>query len=415
MEAIKPLIVLVLFGTILYGAYSVVQKGPSTPAVPQASAPEAPPFAPPAVEVPQTQPPPVMPTPLQAQATPPAAVPAPPAPPPAAALAAAVPPAFVTPAPATAPPATLPEAAPLAATAAAAATVAAQTARGGEAIPAPASNGPPTYLAAESARPPAQDDVATASGAGDDRPDRLASAASATLPNALPPEMPPPPGTLPSSAAFATAWAKAHDDLAAGRYAAALTSLSVWYDDRSLSLEESHRLEDLLGQLAGSVIYSTDDLLRPPHIVAPRETLPAIAAPLGVSWQLLAKINGIDDPMRLVPGEHLKVVSGPFDAVVSVARRRLSLQVGGAYAGSFPVVVGRDFLPRVGSSLPVAETRQVPSGQAIVLADGLAIQAADDPSLLSDDTAPTSLVVSARDFADLVDILIPGSRVLVRQ
>ncbi|MBM4021602.1 MAG: hypothetical protein FJ284_05040 [Planctomycetes bacterium] len=109
------------------------------------------------------------------------------------------------------------------------------------------------------------------------------------------------------------------------------------------------------------------------------------------------------------------MVRGPFDAVVSVARRRLSLQLGGAYAGSFAVVVGREFLPRMGSGLPVAEPRPATVGQAIMLADGLAIQAADDPALLSEDTAPTSLVVSARDFADLVDILGPGSRVLVRQ
>lgn len=49
MEAIKPLVVLVLFGTILYGAYSVVQKGPTNP-VEEVARPDAPPFtaAPPA-------------------------------------------------------------------------------------------------------------------------------------------------------------------------------------------------------------------------------------------------------------------------------------------------------------------------------------------------------------------------------
>jgi hypothetical protein len=110
----------------------------------------------------------------------------------------------------------------------------------------------------------------------------------------------------------------------------------------------------LLGQLAGTVIYSQEDLLLPPHVVAPGETLQTIATPLGVSWQLLAKINGVDDPSRLVPGEHLKMLRGPFDAVVSVSRRRLSLQVGGNYAGNFPVVIGRHVQDRIGASLAVS-------------------------------------------------------------
>jgi len=422
LEALKPLIVLVLFGTILYGAYSVVQKGPRGDTEGHADAPEAPPFAPPAVEVPQ-QP---------AMAAQPAAAPANPAAPPVPdAIAAAAQPQAVEPPPLPTPPTPPTAAGPPAAPGTAAGEVAAGAAAAELAVaaastaaepPAPASSGPPTILAAESAAPPAQEDVAAL--AAESQPERLASTADAPPPAALPVEMPPPPSTLPSSAAFATAWADAHEKLGAGRFAEALTALSVWYDDPSLGLEESHRLEDLLGQLAGTVIYSQQDLLLPPHVVAPGETLPAIAAPLGVSWQLLAKINGVDDPMRLLPGEHLKLVRGPFDGVVSIARRRLSLQVNGAYAGSFPIVVGRDFLTRVGTSLPVAEIRRASPGQsvqpglsgsAIVLGEGLLIEGVDDPAGAADDAAPASLVVSARDLDDLLDILGPGSSILVRQ
>ncbi|NCX98709.1 MAG: hypothetical protein EBX35_09085, partial [Planctomycetia bacterium] len=52
---------------------------------------------------------------------------------------------------------------------------------------------------------------------------------------------------------------------------------------------------------------------------------------------------------------------------------------------------------------------------AILLADGLSIQAADDPAVVAEDAAPASLVVSIRDLNDLLDILGPGSRVLIRQ
>jgi len=243
------------------------------------------------------------------------------------------------------------------------------------------------------------------------------------------PPLEPHPG---SAAAFATAWADAHDKLAAGRYAEALGVLSTWHDDPSLGLEESQRLEDLLGQLAGTVIYSQQDLLLPPHVVETGETLLSIAAPLAVPWQLLAKINGVADPAKLVAGESLKLVRGPFDAVVSVSRRRLSLRVGGNYAGTFPVVVGRRLRDRMGSAFPVVaadrpEQPTDPSGavqaawsqsapRAITLSEGLAIEGVPDPSTLTEDTIPgTSLVVSDRDLADLADILGPGSRVIVRQ
>ncbi|MEI6506332.1 MAG: LysM domain-containing protein [Planctomycetota bacterium] len=299
----------------------------------------------------------------------------------------------------------------------------------------------PTYLTAESAPPPLQAPPgavtpdALAPGNAIDRPDRFATLSTTPpfTPAAMPPDtLTPPPSTAQvSSAAFATAWADAHEKLGAGRYAEALAALSVWYDDPSLGLEESQRLEDLLGQLAGTVVYSQQDLLLPPHVVAAGETLPLIAAPLGVSWQLLGKINGIVEPQRLTAGEHVKVIRGPFDAVVSVSRRRLSLQLGGNYAGSFPVVVGRQFQGRVGGSIPVVDVRRGPGRDvqavaatspdpsstkpSILLGEGLVIEAAEDPGVVSDNSPATSLVVSVRDLDELLDILGPGARVLIRQ
>jgi LysM repeat protein len=425
MEAIKPLVVLVLFGTILYGAYSVVQKGP-TPAVEGSAATEAPPFAAAPATAPQVELPPAPPSfdSAPVAVAQPAAAPAAPLAPPAVAPPDVPPPPFAAQVPAPA----APLASPAAAVATPAAAAVAAAAATGATVAAVADQ-PPTYLNPQSSPPPAADDVlAPADPAA--RPDRYA-----TLPTpGLPAAVPAPPATVPapdprsgaaSSAAFASAWADAHEKLTAGRYAEALSGLSVWYDDPSLGLEESQRLEDLLGQLAGTVIYSQQDLLLPPHVVAPGETLAAVAAPLGVWPQLLAKINGIDDPTRLVPGEHLKLIRGPFDAVVSISRRRLSLQLGGNYAGSFPVLVGRQFLARVGGALPVAEVSRgggiaAPTGTAtlrrsIVLGEGLVIEAVDDTSVVTDNVPPSSLIVSVRDLDELIDILGPGSRVLVRQ
>lgn len=336
--------------------------------------------------------------------------------------------------------------------------------------PAVASNPAPTYLNAISAPPPAAGDVPSQTVPVVPPPFPSAPPASAVAMAAAPAQVPtlPPvavaataldpeaalaeplapasmatnqPGMSPAPlatggqpSAFASAWADAHDKLTSGRYAEALAVLSAWYDDPTLGLEESQRLDDLLGQLAGTVIYSQEDLLLPPHIVAPGDNLQSLAMAAGVPWQLLGKINGVDDPASLLPGEALKMIRGPFDAVVSVSRRRLSLQLGGNYAGSFPVVIGRRVQERVGASLAVAEIRREgaasatavaaqvsylqqteSAGPSIVLSDGLRIEAADDPLAVGDEAPEASLIVSARDLAELIDILGPGSSVLIRQ
>lgn len=412
MEAVKPLVVLVLFGTILYGAYSVVQKGPSPATTAATAAGEAPPFTP-------------LPPPPQVDVSLPASVPVPP-PGSSTSLVVQPPASSREPQAGGVPLSTgLDGSAPLPAAAGSPAgqpmpiDVAGRTG-GDRQTPAGQATGA-TYLTPSAADgpPPSSGDPAL-------RPERIAGLNAATTLPVAPPQ--PPVGirtSSPSSAAFAAAWADAHGKLTGGRYAEALAGLSVWYDDPSLGLEESQQLEDLLSRLAGTVIYSQQDLLLPPYVVAAGETLAAIAAPLGVSARLLAKINGVEDPSRLVPGEHLKLLRGPFDAVVSVSRRRLSLQLSGSYAGSFSVVIGREYLARVGSVLPVAAVTRgggdsAQAGTAavrksIALAGGFVIEAAEDPAAAADATPPTSLIVSVRDLAELIDILGPGSRVLVRQ
>lgn len=385
LEALRPLVVLGLLGMILYGAYSIIQKGPSrrepdwrnSDAAAEAGG-DAPAFAaaepqPPAVELSE----PAAPATTVATAT------AAPPPRPTDPVAAAPPP--VTPAPA---------------------ATASAPAEQAQPQPAPAAMSP-TYIDAVAAVPPKPPA---------DPEQQSAGLSEESLPGN-------------DSAAFTAAWADAHDKLETGRYAEALSILSVWYDAASLSPEESRQLETLLGQLAGTVIYSTQDLLLPPHIVAAGETLEGIAAPLEVPAALLANINGLS-AAEPSPGQALKVVRGPFDAVVSLSRRRLSLQVGGRYAGSFAAAIGQGFNDRSGSSVRLIETRreagstggravpvayQPAEGPAILLGDGLQIRPAGDPGFVASTPAESVLLVSAADFTDLADILGEGSHVLIRQ
>jgi len=372
LEALRPLIVLGLLGMILDGAYSIIQKGPKEtnqewhpPGTTHATTSDAPPFKP--SPEPQVSTPPS----VELESPPNALASLPPAqtPPPSVALDA-------------------------------------QKLATDPSVSPSTEQMPPTYINAVPAVAPQSQS-----------PDNATGIVTENMPEQK------------ESAAFTAAWTDAHNKLEAGRYAEALAVLSVWYDDPSLSVEENHQLERLLGQLAGTVIYSTQDMLLPPHTVADGETLETIAKPLNISWKLLSKINGIA-PSELTTGQRIKVLRGPFDGVVSISRRRISLQVGGRYAGTFPAAIGKGFVSRTGSSVKLIDVQQdkkpqtvqtVPVGYqpavqaAIILDDGLSIRPADDPSFVMKTPEDNVLLVSSADFNDLADILGQGSQLLIRE
>jgi LysM repeat protein len=154
---------------------------------------------------------------------------------------------------------------------------------------------------------------------------------------------------------FSAAWTAIQPSLNAGQLAAALKELSAWHDHPSLNAQEREMVDRLLGQLAGTVIYSREHRLAAPYQVQPGDRLEDIAAKWKITPELLAKINGLDPAATVLPpGQELKVVPGPFSAVLDVGGDRLTVLLDGCYAGSFPVAdVGSDVSARVGSGTPV--------------------------------------------------------------
>lgn len=236
---------------------------------------------------------------------------------------------------------------------------------------------------------------------------------------------------------FAAAQPAIQAALDRGELARAHMLLSQWYGDPSLSTEDRRDVDQLLGQLAGTVVYSTEHLLEPPHQVQPGETLETIAENYNVPWQLLAKINGISRSDAAQPGQILKVVRGPFNAVVDLGDSEVALMVKGRYAGRFPVDLAS--LPasegtfKVDQKLaePVRSTAYAPTTQSatatvmqrkLVIKDpGSAASPAIEIAAVSSTASPkygaqpARISVAARDLDELYDILSVGSEVTVRR
>jgi lipoprotein-anchoring transpeptidase ErfK/SrfK len=173
------------------------------------------------------------------------------------------------------------------------------------------------------------------------------------------------------SQAYQRALARAQSGIAEGDYRTALGELSVFYKSQDLTADEQRQLLDLLDPLAGRVIYSREHLLEQPYTVRRNETLMDIAQQYNVPYQLLQKINGIENPNVLLPGSELKVVSGPFRADVDLESQELTVFLDRYYAGRFPITLGIDPQPIEGDF----QVREKRPGKTYFSMDGRTIPA----------------------------------------
>lgn len=240
-------------------------------------------------------------------------------------------------------------------------------------------------------------------------------------------------------AAFMEAVQKKLDE---GKFAEAHLALSTLYGNADLPADQAKQITELLDQLAGTVIYSRKHYLEPPYMTQPGDTFDKIAQKYSIPWLLLARINGmapaggsnVDNPAKDQPlpvGTELKVVRGPFEAVVRLDRHELTLMLQNRYAGRFPIGVGRD-QPKLDGSYTVCDKTLNPTyygpdgininpndprnplGSAwIGLTDRIGIHGTGDPQGVGRDDNRGTLCVGDRDLQDLYGILSVGSRVTV--
>jgi LysM repeat protein len=229
-----------------------------------------------------------------------------------------------------------------------------------------------------------------------------------------------------------------------GKLAEAHLALSTLYGNPDLPAEQAKQITDLLDQLAGTVIYSRQSLLEKPYVVQPGDTIGKVAQQYNVPWELLARINGLlppgpikaDDPLKSVPlpaGNQLKVVRGPFDAVVSLSKHELALMLQGRYAGRFSIGVGRDqpslegtytirdkslnppYYGADGVNVNPGDPKNPLGGAWIGLTDRIGIHGTNSPQGIGRDDNRGSICVGDRDLHDLYGIITVGSRVTVQR
>ncbi|MBK7404121.1 MAG: L,D-transpeptidase family protein [Phycisphaerales bacterium] len=169
-----------------------------------------------------------------------------------------------------------------------------------------------------------------------------------SLNRSVEPAAPPPtPSELSRTLSAADQRLSANDPVAArSLLTRAMSNPGLSESDRS---QLRARITDLNQELLFSSKVVKGDPMTEIHVIASGERLSTLPDKLGlaVDWRLLQRINGLSDPNKIQLGQKIKIVRGPFHAVVHKGDFRLDLfagppeeESGWTYIRSFRVGLG---------------------------------------------------------------------------
>lgn len=172
---------------------------------------------------------------------------------------------------------------------------------------------------------------------------------------------------------------------AAGNLVAARRILLEAMGGGQLSPADVVSARHLISEINQVVIFSprrfVDDPYQAVYQVRTGDRLLRIAPQHDITWQFLCRINGIADPNKLQVGRQLKIIRGPFHAVVTKSTYTMDVYLGdpadrdALFVTSYPVGLGKDestptgkWIVKPGTKL-INPTYYSPRGEGVIEAD----------------------------------------------
>jgi lipoprotein-anchoring transpeptidase ErfK/SrfK len=208
----------------------------------------------------------------------------------------------------------------------------------------------------------------------------------------------------------------------------ALRALSKLYWEHTDARPE---LKDRLNATARRIYFQPQPHYMDAHEVQPGETLEAIARQYSVSWEYLARLNRADGG-RIRAGQELKVIKGPFTAIVDLSDYDLTVHCHGYYVYKFPVGIGKDGATPLGTfqvqdkvvnppyhgpeGAIAADDPANPIGERwISLGDGYGIHGTIEPDSIGKGESRGCVRMHNKDVEIVYDLLTVGSEVVIQR
>ncbi|WP_417848081.1 L,D-transpeptidase family protein [Thalassoglobus sp.] len=215
---------------------------------------------------------------------------------------------------------------------------------------------------------------------------------------------------------------------------AALRTLSTWYWEYP---ERRRQLWHRLNLLSRRIYFQPHPHYMEPYEIQFGDRLETIARQHQVSWEYLSKINRVD-AQRIKAGKKLKVIQGPFSAVVDLTKFEVTVHAHGYFVVRMPVGIGKDGSTPIGKfkvtdkvvdpiyygpdiviknddpTNPLGERWLAISDEAGTL-EGYGIHGTIDPDSIGKADSRGCIRLHDQDVADLYDLLTIGSEVIIRR
>jgi lipoprotein-anchoring transpeptidase ErfK/SrfK len=214
---------------------------------------------------------------------------------------------------------------------------------------------------------------------------------------------------------------------ASGDDVEALRIMSEWYWKEPQSRPA---FQSQLDQLAKKIYLQPHPHYMDPHVVQQGQMLSSIAKEYNVPWQYLAKLNRTD-AKRIKPGQKLKVIKGPFSAVVDLSDFELTIHAHGYVVKRYQVGIGRDNSSPYGqfkvqdkltdptyygpTQVIEHDDPENPLGEYwISIGDSFGIHGTIDPNSIGKAESEGCIRLRNEDIAEVYDFLSVGSDVTIR-
>lgn len=214
-----------------------------------------------------------------------------------------------------------------------------------------------------------------------------------------------------------------------GNYVDAQHELSRWYWHKPA---EREKLLPQLNKMAQALYFSPQpNNYYEPYVVKPGDQLRVVGQRYKLSWEYIAKLNHVD-ARKIRMGQKLKVVPGPFAAVVFLDRYELVVHLSGSFVKSYRVGVGRDGTTPIGTftvkNKMVDPTYYGPEGiiphddpknplgeRWIDLGDSYGIHGTIEPDSIGKNESRGCIRMLNSEVEEVYDFLVIGSEVKIQK